>query len=189
MRLASSITPVLAGISTLYSTTNNIIVSSFTPSSSSNNVVSSRRPINNKLYSSNIKNENHDGSHQLLTVHELDTIISSTATADNTQSTQQNVVDNKKMSRRQLLKQCTISSLLGIVQLSSCCNEVRYFDVYLQLLGTYILNILITYICCLYCALLLYAAIIKIIRHGPRLKHLKIQMSMHQLYPWRLLLK
>lgn len=144
MRLASSITPVLAGISTLYSTTNNIIVSSFTPPSSSN--VVSRRTINNKLYySSNIKNENHDGSHQLLTVHdELDTTISSTATADNTQSTQQNVVDNKKMSRRQLLKQCTISSLLGIVQLSSCCNEVRYFDVYLQLLGTYILNILVS---------------------------------------------
>ena len=128
MRLASSITPVLAGISTLYSTTNNIIVSSFTPLSSLNNVVS-RRTINNKLNSSNIKNENHDGSHQLLTVHdELDTTISSTATADNTQSTQQNVVDNKKMNRRQLLKQCTISSLLGIVQLSSgCCNEVRRF--------------------------------------------------------------
>lgn len=131
MRLASSITPVLAGISTLYSTTNNIIVSSFTPLSSLNNVVS-RRTINNKLNSSNIKNENHDGSHQLLTVHdELDTTISSTATADNTQSTQQNVVDsndNSKMSRRQLLKQCTISSLLGIVQLSSgCCNEVRRF--------------------------------------------------------------
>ena len=131
MRLASSITPVLAGISTIYSTTNNIIVSSFTPLSSLNNVVSSRRPtINNKLYSSN-KNGNHDGSHQLLTVHdELDT-ISSTATADNTQSTQQNVVDsnnNSKMNRRQLLKQCTISSLLGIVQLSSCCcNEVRRF--------------------------------------------------------------
>lgn len=130
MRLASSITPVLAGISTLYSTTNNIIVSSFTPLSSLNNVVS-RRTINNKLNSSNIKNENHDGSHQLLTVHdELDTTISSTATAD-TQSTQQNVVDsndNSKMSRRQLLKQCTISSLLGIVQLSSgCCNEVRRF--------------------------------------------------------------
>lgn len=129
MRLASSITPVLAGISTLYSTTNNIIVSSFTPLSSLNNVVS-RRTINNKLNSSNIKNENHDGSHQLLTVHdELDTTISSTATADNTQSTQQhNVVGNKKMNRRQLLKQCTISSLLGIVQLSSgCCNEVRRF--------------------------------------------------------------
>ena len=133
MRLASSITPVLTGISTIYSTTNNIIVSSFTPLSSLNNVVSRRLTINNKLYSSNIKNENHDGSHQLLTVHdELDT-ISSTATAD-TQSTQQNVVgsnNNSKMNRRQLLKQCTISSLLGIVQLSSC-NEVRYlaFGVY-----------------------------------------------------------
>ena len=129
MRLASSITPVLAGISTLYSTTNNIIVSSFTPSSS-NNVVSRRLTINNKLYyySSNTKNEIHDGSHQLLTVHDELDISSSTATADNTQSTQQNVVDNKKMSRRQLLKQCTISSLLGIVQLSSgCCNEVRRF--------------------------------------------------------------
>jgi len=126
MRLASSITSVLTGI-TLYSTTNNIIVSSFTPSLS-NNVVS-RRPINNKLFSSNTKNEFHDGSHQLLTVHdELDT-ISSTAIAD-TQSTQQNVVDSnnsKNMNRRQLLKQCTISSLLGIVQLSSgCCNEVRF---------------------------------------------------------------
>ena len=167
MRLASSITPLLAGISTLYSTTNNIIVSSFTPPSSLNNVVSSRRPtINNKLYySSNTKNEIHDGSHQLLTVHDELDISSSTAAAD-TQSTQQNVVDNKKMSRRQLLKQCTISSLLGIVQLSSCCNEVRYFDVYLQLLGTYILNILITYICCLYCALLLYVAIINLIGTG-----------------------
>ena len=125
MRLASSITPLLAGISTLYSTTNNIVVSSFTPSSS--NVVS-RRPINNKLYySSNNKNEIHDGSHQL-TVHELD--ISSTATVDNTDThPTQNVVgrNNSKMSRRQLLKQCTISSLLGIVQLSGCCNEVRIF--------------------------------------------------------------
>ena len=128
MRLASSITPVLTGISILYSTTNNIIVSSFTPSSSSNNVVSRRLTINNKLYSSNTKNEIIDGSHQLLTVHdELDT-ISSTATTD-IQSTQQNVVgsnNSKKMNRRQLLKQCTISSLLGIVQLSGGCNEVRF---------------------------------------------------------------
>jgi len=123
MRLASTITPVLTGISTIYSTTNNIIVSSFTPSLS-NNVVS-RRPINNKLFSSNTKNEIHDGSHQLLTVHELDT-ISSTATADTQQSQQRNLVgrNDKNMNRRQLLKQCTISSLLGIVQLSSCCNEV-----------------------------------------------------------------
>ena len=129
MTLASTITPLLAGISTLYSTTSNIVVSSFTPSSSSNNVVSSRRTINNKLYfSSNTKNEIIGGSHQLLTVHdELDT-ISFTATAD-TQSTQQNVVgsnNSNSMSRRQLLKQCTISSLLGIVQLSGCCNEVRF---------------------------------------------------------------
>ena len=147
MRLASSITPVLAGISTLYSTTNNIIVSSFTPSSSSNNVVSSRRPINNKLFSLNTKNEIHDGSHQLLTVHDELDISSSTATAD-TQSTQ-NVADNKKMSRRQLLKQCTISSLLGIVQLSSCCNEVRYlaFDVYCNCLIYYIIiNMLVSHL-------------------------------------------
>jgi len=124
MRLASSITPVLAGISTIYSTTNNIVVSSFTPSLS-NNVVSRRPSINKLYYSSNTKNEIHDGSHQLLTVHELD----STVTADK----QQNVVgsnNSKNMNRRQLLKQCTISSLLGIVQLSSGCNEVRYFDVY-----------------------------------------------------------
>ena len=121
MRLASTITPVLTGISTLYSTTNTIIVSSFTPLSSN---VLSRRTINNKLYYSSNKNEIHDGSaHQLLTVHdELDI----TATADK-QSTQQNVVikNSKNMSRRQLLKQCTISSLLGIVQLSGC-NEVRF---------------------------------------------------------------
>ena len=132
MRLASTITPLLAGISTLYSTTTNIIVSSFTPSSS--NVVS-RRLINNKVYySSNNKNEIIDGSHQL-TVHELD--ISSTATTADTQL--QNVAgsNDKKMNRRQLLKQCTISSLLGIVQLSGC-NEVRFFmsffDVYCNFL-------------------------------------------------------
>jgi len=126
MRLASTITPVLAGISTLYSPTNNMIVSSFTPSSS-NNVVSRRRSIN---YSSNTKNEIHDGSAHQLTVHdELDTISSITATTTDTQSQQQNVADSnnsKNMNRRQLLKQCTISSLLGFVQLSSFCNEVRF---------------------------------------------------------------